>query len=275
MAGPQNSILAVEHHPSIQGLLYAVAGGDTDDIDISVVSSPEEGTELLLGRKAPFSIIWAEEKFKNSRSNGLDFLASCADHSPTSSRILRSTSLSDRELQSRVRGNELQSYLSNKCAVSVSDNMLSAISCGVEFHKIKILDQWLAVTDFSSEDLIDAELQEFENISNRFEGDWSFHIESRDAEQDSFLALTNTIIPKLQVVTAEQQILKDTLTNKGAKEKLLVLNEFAQKFAHVEAHLSRAKLILAHNQKSISMTKSLTSKLTQKINRLKKEFMDE
>ncbi len=130
MSTRPHSILTIEENPAFRNLIKVIIG-DTTSVEMEEACSPEEGMKLI-NNNSPYSVIWSGYQFKQSKTNGLEFLKFCRKQSPFSSRILCAGSLDDSEFKSLVRAGDIHSYYSKTNASKVIDSVSSVVAIGLE-----------------------------------------------------------------------------------------------------------------------------------------------
>ncbi|MFT4577920.1 MAG: hypothetical protein ACI9UO_000739 [Nitrospinales bacterium] len=268
-----NRVLVVEENNVFQQMLeLTLDSSDNAGLKLEQAHSPEKGVEMI-NSSDPFSVIYTTHDFKNSKSNGIEFLKYCNVYSSTSSRILFSKTLSKLELFSMVQVGELHSFANNDLGFPIADDILSAIDIGIEYYKINCFGEFLDVSGFIAEDKLESNSQNLDKIQNNFEGTSDLDFKDRAFELNSLIALSKTVLNKISRTIARRVISEEGFAkNDVGKKALEVSNNTRDNIISLGENLIRSKQVLEKSHKRVHDTSAFTTEMDERIKRHKDEL---
>jgi response regulator RpfG family c-di-GMP phosphodiesterase len=103
---------------------------------VDIACHPEEALDLIKATEDPFPVIWSDYNYKNSKINGLKFLAEVSRLSPLSSRLLCSAQYSEREMIELVRNEEIHSYAVKPVNL---EEVAGSTGIGISYYRLNLM----------------------------------------------------------------------------------------------------------------------------------------
>jgi CheY-like chemotaxis protein len=236
--------LVVDEDPQFRDLVEETFV-DRDDFDLEIVDNPEEGLALI-NDEPWFSVICSDYNFSNSNTNGRQFLKTCQEKSPLSSRAICSSFFSNEEYLAMVKKGEVTSYV-DKSLNLVSDSFLSSASLGMETYKINLFGHYLHITDFSSAQRVAESLVQLDRV--RGQAEWEeksavleFDFEVPMAELDKFLLAAEIVSHQASAtINKTTNLLSNESIDINTQEKI---KQVQGHIHHIGKSLSKSRLNL-------------------------------
>jgi hypothetical protein len=270
LAKTHQKILAVDKSSSFLALVKEIANAEYD-VEFEGVNSPEEGMKYLNNGFSP-SLIWSECKLDHFDSDKKEFLKSCQEIAPLSSRILCATNLSENELGSMVRKGEIHSYYIKPMMYEVGP-ILSAVKIGVEFHNVNIIESFLERMKSYSFSEPDKTQEEYLNIEAKVgwtDGttrDW-IDFEKRNIELNQLSLKTQGVFDLIPATVTSLGLLTD---RSDAKE---IVKKIHSQMGFISGFLAHSKEYLKNSMSRAIKADTLINEVEAEIKKFKDEFMD-
>jgi hypothetical protein len=277
MLKTSHTILVVDETPSFPELLKVI--GDFDyNITIEKANSPDNAIALLKNIPTP-SLVWSNNKFKNSKMDGKSLLKYFSQKSPHSSRILCGSSLPKVEMDLMVKAGQIHSYYNNP--VHVVNPISSAIKLGIEFHKMTLLGNFIDRLDTTSNSKLDKADANFLDLEKQI--GWEFgetrdwiDNENQSLELQQLSRHTLSVLKKIPTKTLELAQCLSEIKETKANEKLIeVIKHIEHKLVSIDDFLIRSNNYLKSSNARIAKNNIQIENTNIKIKKLKDEFMGE
>ncbi|QPJ66191.1 MAG: hypothetical protein G3M78_12620 [Candidatus Nitrohelix vancouverensis] len=277
------SMLVAEESSVFPEILKVILGNE--DILMERVESPEQGM-LALKRQRPYSLIWSQNKFSRSRTNGVQFLKYCNESSPLSARILHDHLTSKSVLTSMVTRGQIDSFYTGDLSLYTGQitpgvaNLTASVRMGMEFHKLNLINHFTDGIDPQSIESLNGLLMTwkglnqqsiFEKGQNKERSDFDF----RNANtRKLFLSTQHSLNKLLNCMEGLNQFrsLEQALAN---EEILVLVGRIQKKINSMTSYLTASEQLLTKSNDHALRSEQQYQETRKKTIQLKNELLDQ